>query len=98
VILAVGRFVLGLPDLGAVRGWYFWQFQRGLGEFVSESALVVGARVVKGQATAWLFGAQTLVDAAKHPALLASPRALAFSLLTLAAFGAAGALFRGLWR
>lgn len=94
VLLVMGGGVLGLKSLDAIRRWYFWQLDRGLGEFVSEHPLLVGARVVKGQLTAWLFGTQVLVDAVRRPELFRYARVPAFAGLTILAYGAAALLLR----
>ena len=98
VLLVMGGGVLGLGSLDAIRRWYFWQLDRPLEEFVSESPLLVGARLIKGQLTAWLFGTQVLADVARRPELFGYARVVVFSLLTLAAYAIAVILLRELWR
>ncbi len=98
VLFLVGWFLMGLRSLEAIFRWYFWQVGYVTQEYVPEHPLVIGARLVKGQLTAWLFGTQVLADALRRPELFRSARVLALSALTLLAYGAAAALLWGCWK
>jgi hypothetical protein len=101
VLLAMGGGVLGLRSLDAIRRWYFWQLDYLAQEYTPEHPLVIVARLVKGQLTAWLFGTQVLVDAMRRPELFRYARVPAFAGLTILACGAAALLLwqgRRSWR
>jgi hypothetical protein len=97
LIASVGWFAIGARSVRAIVGWYFWQIGYLVHDYQPEALWLIGLRLVKGQATAFLFGVQALADAAREPALLALPVAQLLAALTLATFALAALLICALW-
>lgn len=98
VLVAIGGLLLGLGSVEEIRRWYFWQLDYLAGEYVAEHPLLIVARLVKGQLTAWLFGTQVLADLVKRPALLGYARVPILAALTLGAYALSFLLLSHLWR
>ncbi|HUO62634.1 MAG TPA: hypothetical protein VMT97_02965 [Terriglobales bacterium] len=92
LIYLVGRFLVGARTLRDIGAWYFWQLGYLVRDYVPESAWLIGARLVKGQLTALLFGVQVVADAARQPALWHIGEVRAYATLTGLALLLAAAL------
>jgi hypothetical protein len=98
LIFLVGRFLAGARTLKDIGAWYFWQLGYLVHEYEPEPLWVIAARLVKGQLTAFLYGAQVIADALRNRALWDIGAVCVLSVLTVLALGLAAGLVAVAWR
>lgn len=98
LIYLVGRVLVGARTLRDIGAWYFWELGYLVHDYAPEPPWMIGARLVKGQLTAFLFGVQVIVDALRYPVVWQIGQVKVYAVLTgLALLLAAGLVWEA-WR
>lgn len=98
LIALVGRFLAGARTVREIGAWYFWQLGYLVQEYQPEPLWVIGARLVKGQLTAFLYGVQIISDGLRDRALFGIGGVRVISILTALALLIAAGLVTCAWR
>ncbi|HEX9126276.1 MAG TPA: hypothetical protein VF948_07720 [Methylomirabilota bacterium] len=98
IIFLVGRFLVGARTLRDIGAWYFWQLGYLVREYEPEPARIIAARLVKGQLTAFVYGAQAIVDALRGRVSWDDGVVRVLSTLTVLALLVAAVLAADAWR
>ena len=94
-----GLYLRGAGSVDDLRHWFFWLFYT-FGEpqpYTLGTPWVAILRMVKGQATAFIFGTQVVSDVAQAPMRPGSPVIALVLGLTLVAYGIVAVLLVTLW-